>query len=94
MGIRGGVATTASLTAFVLLSMSLFAVRDDSREADRRAAFRLPGPHSWGHSCRPFQICPPVQTTVCGMPPCGAGNLACGRLSAGWTRWKASPQPG
>src|ERR1035438_4764584 len=26
--------------------------------------------------------------------PCGAGNLACSRLSGGWTRWKAGPQPG
>src|ERR1019366_3125409 len=25
---------------------------------------------------------------------CGAGNPACSRLSAGWTRWKAGPQPG
>jgi hypothetical protein len=24
----------------------------------------------------------------------GAGNPACSRLSAGWTRWKAGPQPG
>jgi hypothetical protein len=24
----------------------------------------------------------------------GAGNPACSRLLAGWTRWKAGPQPG
>jgi hypothetical protein len=27
-------------------------------------------------------------------PHSGAGNLACSRLSAGWTLWKAGPQPG
>src|SRR6185436_19098961 len=29
----------------------------------------------------------------CSVPPCGAGNRARSRLSAGWTRWKAGPRP-
>src|ERR1017187_236014 len=42
------------------------------------------------HGCAPWAsiFCPPglcAKYSVCGLPQCGAGNSARGRLSAGWT---------